>query len=97
VLLHDILLVHGSPPARSGLRRVLYFEFRPVETELRIGPHVPEYVGLKQRVLLAAIEERSRASGRRNERPFECGGELLATSDEQLTTWRYPHEQYWRR
>lgn len=97
VLLHNILLVHGSPPARSGLRRVLYFEFRPVETELRIGPHVPEYVGLKQRVLLAAIEERSRASGRRNERPFEYSGELLANGDKQLTTWRFPHEQYRRR
>ena len=96
VLLHDILTVHGSPPARSGLRRVLYFEFRPVDTELAIGPHVPEYVALKQCVLLAAIEERRRTSHARNERPFEYSGELLARGDEPLTTWRYPHEQFWR-
>lgn len=53
--------VLGSGPAQSGLRRVLYYEFRPIETELRHGPHVPEYVPLKQRV----VAECACGSGRR--------------------------------
>jgi hypothetical protein len=52
VLLHDIRLLHGSPPSvAGGLRRVVYFEFRPVATELAIGPHTAAYVDRKRTVL----------------------------------------------
>jgi hypothetical protein len=54
VLLHDIRLVHGSPPSEGGaLRRVVYLEFRPVATERAVGPHDERYVERKRAVLAA--------------------------------------------
>ncbi|HEY3236899.1 MAG TPA: phytanoyl-CoA dioxygenase family protein, partial [Polyangiaceae bacterium] len=58
VLLHNILTLHGSPPVESKLRRVIYYEFRPIETELALGPHTPVYVPAKQAVLEACLEHR---------------------------------------
>src|SRR5690606_35037352 len=51
VVLHNILVLHGSLPghAESPLRRTVYFEYRSIEQEMRVGPHRPGYVGLKQR------------------------------------------------
>jgi phytanoyl-CoA hydroxylase len=96
VLLHDILVVHGSPPARSALRRVVNLEFRPAEVELAVGPHLPVYVGLKQRVLLAALAERRQAAYARDERPFRYRGRLEPVAEATEIGWRYPHERYWR-
>jgi ectoine hydroxylase-related dioxygenase (phytanoyl-CoA dioxygenase family) len=100
-LLHDILLLHGSPPSRSGLRRVVYYEFRPARAELRLGPHVPAYVPAKQRVLLACLRERAAAPYARGERPFAYrpSGELAPpplAEGEALPTYRYAHHEYWR-
>src|SRR3990172_8255875 len=58
-LLHDILLLHGSPASSSGLRRVVYYEFRPAQAELPLGPPVPAYIRAKQRVLLACLRDRA--------------------------------------
>jgi phytanoyl-CoA hydroxylase len=96
ILLHDVLVVHGSPPARSALRRVVYLEFRPAEVELAVGPHLPVYVGLKQRVLLAALAERRRAPYASHERPFRYRGRLEPVAEDIEIGWRYPHERYWR-
>jgi ectoine hydroxylase-related dioxygenase (phytanoyl-CoA dioxygenase family) len=48
VIFHNILVVHGSASCSSPLRRTVYYEYRAIEQELRKGPHVPEYVPLKQ-------------------------------------------------
>lgn len=96
VVLHDILVVHGSPPAQSSLRRVLYFEFRPVALELELGPHVPEYVPLKQGVLLRALAERARTAYGGAEEPFTYRGELVTGAETPRSEWRFPHEEYWR-
>ena len=101
VLFHDVLAIHGSARARSELRRVIYLEFRPVPTELTVGPHTPEYIPLKQRVLLACLRDRSRADYARGETPYlyrpdaEFAPPPLAPG-ERLATYRYPHEHYWR-
>jgi ectoine hydroxylase-related dioxygenase (phytanoyl-CoA dioxygenase family) len=100
-LLHDILLLHGSPPSSSSLRRVVYYEFRPAQAELRLGPHVPAYVPAKQRVLLACLRERAAAPYARGETPFayrpsaELAPPPLAEG-EALPTYRYAHHEYWR-
>jgi phytanoyl-CoA hydroxylase len=95
-VLHDILVVHGSPPAQSSLRRVLYFEFRPVALELELGPHVPQYVPLKQSVLIRSLVERARTPyGREGER-FVYRGQLAPGADAPRSEWRFPHEDYWR-
>jgi ectoine hydroxylase-related dioxygenase (phytanoyl-CoA dioxygenase family) len=93
-LLHDILLVHGSPPARSALRRVLYYEFRPADVERRLGPHTASYVPAKQRVLLACQAERAiRASARETPFVFRPSDPPPAAS---LASFRVPHHEYWR-
>jgi phytanoyl-CoA hydroxylase len=92
VLLHDILLVHGSPPARSGLRRVLYYEFRSAEEERVHGPHVAEYPALKRRVLHACLRERAAQPYAFEEQPYaSADGE-----DDDPPTLRYAHADYWR-
>ena len=61
VLFHSILVLHGSPAAQSQLRRVLYYEFRPGEVEREQGPHNPEYIPTKQKVLLSCLRQRAAA------------------------------------
>lgn len=99
VLFHDILVVHGSPAATSGLRRVLYYEFRPAEIEQRFGPHVPEYVPLKQRVLLACLRHRAGTPYAHGEDAFQYRpAPPFSVQDlgagEEPETYRYPHEQF---
>jgi len=101
-LLHDILLVHGSPASSSGLRRVVYYEFRPARAELSLGPHVPAYIPAKQRVLLACLRQRAALPWARGETPFsyrpsaDFAPPALAEG-EALATYRYAHHEYWRR
>ncbi len=97
-LFHDILVLHGSPACSSELRRVVYFEFRPAEVELRLGPHTPDYVPLKQRVLQACIRDRARASHAAREEAFvyaPAAAPALA-AEEQPFSYRHPHHQHWR-
>jgi len=49
VLMHNILLLHGSPACNSPLRRTVYYEYRSIQQELAMGPHIKEYMPLKQR------------------------------------------------
>ena len=100
-LIHNILTLHGSPPSQARLRRVIYYEFRPAETELQLGPHTPEYIPIKQKVLLACLRDRAAAPYAAGERAFtyrptaEFAPPPLAP-EEKLSTYRYPHKQYWR-
>eukprot|EP00742_Colponemidia_sp_Colp-10_P004640 GILJ01004951.1.p1 GENE.GILJ01004951.1~~GILJ01004951.1.p1 ORF type:complete len:358 (-),score=40.56 GILJ01004951.1:241-1275(-) len=75
-LFHNVLLVHGSPACQSPLRRTVYLEFRPAETELQIGPHVPEFVFLKQKVLRASVAHRITTSYAKDEDPFVYESDL---------------------
>lgn len=92
VLLHNVAALHGSKATTGPLRRVIYYEFRPVEIELAHGPHVPEYIPLKKHVLAGALHRRRSAPYAAGEEPF--GHEGAAASDPP--GWRYPHEDYWR-
>ncbi len=97
VLLHNILTLHAAPAVQGSVRRVVYFEYRPGELEWQVGPHVPEYVGLKQQVLLACLDLRRAAVPR--EQPFAYQpAEALRRWEglPELSTYRFPHEEYWR-
>ena len=101
VLFHSVLALHGSPSARSKLRRVVYYEFRPAEVELEHGPHTPAYLPLKQRVLQAALAARARASYACDETPFvyRPTGKFAVnplSAQTMPATYRYPHSNYWR-
>ena len=100
-LLHDILVVHGSPACASGLRRVLYYEFRPIDVEHRLGPHTPDYVPRKQRVLLACLRDRVAAAYARGEeaycyRPGAPFDAAPLAPGERLASYRVPHHEHWR-
>jgi phytanoyl-CoA hydroxylase len=97
VLLHNVLTLHGAPPIQGSRRRVVYFEYRPAEVELHLGPHNREYIGRKQQVLLASIAARAAADVGRDELPFvyRPADAMRLWSDAPLTTARFPHEDYW--
>lgn len=102
VLFHSILVLHGSPAARSQLRRVIYYEFRPGEVERAHGPHKPEYIPTKQKVLLSCLRHRQAAPYARGEPAFQYNPTTAFAApslgaDEKLATYRYPHEQWWRK
>lgn len=92
VLLHDILLVHGSPAATTHLRRVIYYEFRPIATLRALGPHRPEYIPLKQGVLTQCLAHRQIQAYARNEAAFEYAA--ATAQNEAPPTLRIPHTDF---
>lgn len=64
VLVHDDMVVHGSPPASgNALRRTVYLEFRPAQSILDDGPWTPEWMDARLRLLPLALAERARWVG----------------------------------
>jgi len=63
VLVHDDMIVHGSPPARgNALRRTIYLEFRSAHSILEDGPWSPEWVDTRLRLVPVALAEHARHS-----------------------------------
>lgn len=101
VLFHNILLVHGSPASNvDRLRRVLYYEFRTAHVESAMGPHTPDYIPLKQRVLMKCLEHRESTNYAQGEDPFiyhpPAPFQIDWTPGSTIPTYRYPHEEFWR-
>ena len=100
VLLHNVRLLHGSPPNESSkLRRVVYYTFHTVHVEWEHGPYTREYVVAKQKVLRACIRKRRQMPYAASETSFEYRppaeqdkGRLAA--GEQLATYRYAAGDY---
>ena len=52
VLLHDVMVVHGSEPVVGrALRRTIYYEFRPAEEIAEDGPWERDWVEKRQRLI----------------------------------------------
>jgi phytanoyl-CoA hydroxylase len=100
VIFHNIQLAHGSPSGDgNALRRTVYYEFRPAEVELEFGPHTPEYIPLKQQVLVECLKRRAKTSYAAAEQPFKYAptGEFsLAEPLAEPPTFRYPHAEFRR-
>jgi len=61
VLVHDDMIVHGSPPASgNALRRTIYLEFRPARSILEDGPWTPEWMDARLRLIPLALAERAK-------------------------------------
>jgi hypothetical protein len=61
VLVHDDMVVHGSPPATgNALRRTVYLEFRPAQSILEDGPWTPAWMDARLRLVPLALAERAR-------------------------------------
>jgi hypothetical protein len=57
VLLHDVMVVHGSPRAVGAeLRRTVYYEFRSAEMILEEGPWDMEWIHRRMRFLPVALK-----------------------------------------
>jgi hypothetical protein len=63
VLVHDVMLVHGSEPTVGyGRRRTIYYEFRPAEQILSEGPWDRPWVEKRLRLLPLAIDAYGQAN-----------------------------------
>lgn len=97
VLFHNVMTVHGAPAVERSRRRVVYFEYRPAELERERGPHTPEYVTLKQRVLQWCIAERRAAWP--DEQPFvyRPADAVAPAGDDpgELASLRFAHHEHW--
>ena len=61
VLVHDDMIVHGSPPATGkALRRTIYLEFRAAEHILSEGPWTPQWMDARLRLLTVGLTEHAR-------------------------------------
>lgn len=94
-LLHDIGLLHGSPPAASWLRRVVYFEFRSAE-DIIGRSHTAAYCTAKQRLWASLIAQRAGLDGVEPPTYAPTLPEPLGVIDPhwQPPTWRYRHDDF---
>ncbi|MGW8885916.1 phytanoyl-CoA dioxygenase family protein [Streptomyces sp. NPDC055749] len=61
VLIHDVMLVHGSEPVVGNrMRRTIYYEFRPAEQILGEGPWDRQFVDARLRLLPVALDHYGR-------------------------------------
>jgi hypothetical protein len=64
VLVHDDMIVHGSPPTSgAALRRTIYFEFRAAQSIREDGPWTPEWMQARLRLMPLALAERAKWVG----------------------------------
>jgi ectoine hydroxylase-related dioxygenase (phytanoyl-CoA dioxygenase family) len=57
VLLHDVMIVHGSPRAvGNALRRTIYYEFRAAEQISTEGPWDHDWIDRRMRLIPAGLE-----------------------------------------
>lgn len=100
VLLHNVRLLHGSPPNTSEkLRRVIYYTFHTVHIEWKYGPHTHEYISAKQKILRSCIRERKEMSYATGEESFNYSPPVefdkgSLEENEKLTTFRYESRIY---
>ena len=100
VLLHNVRLLHGSPPNESAkLRRTIYYTVHTVHVEWEYGPHTREYIIAKQKVLRAAIRFRQQMAFASSEKSFEYNPPAewdkgVLGDNEELTTYRYSAKEH---
>ncbi len=70
VLLHDVMVAHGSPAAQGkALRRTLYYEFRAAEEIVEEGPWDRRWIDRRMRLLPVALRKHQEAFP--DAKPFE--------------------------
>ena len=62
VLLHDVMVVHGSEQVEGkNLRRTIYYEFRPTEEILEDGPWDREWIDRRMRLIPLGLQRYQQA------------------------------------
>lgn len=85
VLIHDDMVLHGSPRTQNNpMRRVVYFEFSPVEQILREGPWDRSFVDQRMRLVPLALRRFAEAFPDREAFQWQAAPELrpALTADE---------------
>lgn len=93
VLVHDDMVVHGSPPASgNALRRTIYLEFRPAQSIVEDGPWTPEWMQARLRLIPLALTERARWVGPDQRFEWRIAPSLQpAVTDDVATELRVVH------
>jgi hypothetical protein len=85
VLVHDDMIVHGSPPTSgAALRRTIYFEFRAAQSILEDGPWTPEWMDARLRLVPLALAERARWVGSGEQFEWHIAPELRPTVSDDV-------------
>jgi hypothetical protein len=94
VLLHDVMLVHGSPPTTgNALRRTLYYEFRSAQQILDEGPFDRSWVERRLRLMGPALAAHAAAFPDATPFDWRPSPELLPSRSATPTSssrWRTP-------
>jgi hypothetical protein len=86
VLVHDDMIVHGSPPTTgsAALRRTIYLEFRPAASILEDGPWPREWMADRLALLPHALRERARWVGPDEQFRWRISEELRPAGSDDL-------------
>ncbi|GAC1363487.1 MAG: hypothetical protein NVSMB44_20780 [Ktedonobacteraceae bacterium] len=86
VLLHDVMIVHGSPQVEGkDLRRTIYYEFRPAEEILADGPWDREWIDRRMRLIPLGLQRYKQAFPDKDQFQWRVNPELRPhiSGDEQ--------------
>lgn len=96
VLIHDDMVLHGSPRTLNNpLRRVIYFEFRPVEQVLEEGPWDRSFIDQRLRLIPLALKRHQDFLPRRPQFRWKADPEYIpATGSDEEVELRIAHTQH---
>jgi ectoine hydroxylase-related dioxygenase (phytanoyl-CoA dioxygenase family) len=81
VLLHDDMVLHGSPQVEGhSLRRTVYYEFRPIEQILDEGPWDQEWADKRLRLLPVALDSSRQRYSEGPEFSWKCAAAFRPSS-----------------
>ncbi|BCM88941.1 hypothetical protein IAD21_00783 [Abditibacteriota bacterium] len=94
VLIHDDMVVHGSPRAEGAqLRRTIYFEFRSIEHILEEGPWDRDWIDKRMRLVPLALKRFGNAYPDSPQFAWQAEEQFRPTlSDDETTELRVVHE-----
>lgn len=93
VLLHDVMVVHGSERAQGkALRRTIYYEFRAAEEVLADGPWDRDWIDRRLRLLPLALKRYGQAFPDAEPFAWNVAGELRPhASDDEAAELKVAH------
>ncbi len=98
VLLHDVMIVHGSARALgNALRRTIYYEFRAAEEILEDGPWDREWIDRRMRLLPLGLARHAAASPEAEQFGWRASDEFRpASSGDEAAELKIAHVVHMR-
>ena len=96
VLVHDDMIIHGSPPAAANeLRRTVYLEFRPYRSIVEDGPWTPEWAQTRARLVPLALAAHAELMPAREQFEWRASEDLRPpSSGDPVAELRVVHEAH---